>query len=715
MIKFEHLQKSYRDKVIFDNVNFQLTEVGRIYTIIGSSGSGKTTLLNIIFGLDLDYQGTYQLFEKDVATLSRKAWQHIRNHDLQIVFQDYKLTEKMTVEENLKNAGDFSQDEIKEVLTNLGIQELLKEKIWNLSGGQKQRVAIARAMLFHPKILLLDEPTSGLDDETTTSFLNYIEKLKNTGLTVLIISHNKAVAEKSDFVYRIEDKTLHLVNKRNSETITQTTESRGKSSEKKKLWRYTLTSLKANRVELSLMMVPMIVILALFILGFSFYYHLVIDSYEKMFSGLSDRVIMLDTQELKKEYLDANLEKGILSSLDGQRLYFSQSDVEHVKSISGIDDLVLTNGSQSSLVDMEGFEIDLAYQVAHLPQVLKSEVGFLDQGTSIYFKFKGLTTPYSFIRDYNTLGIKLLVGDFPKDDSLDILIPDIYAKIYLEEDDVEKIVGQEISLQTFRYEKAEELVYRKYRVSGVYRTNYNLAFQSTYYFYLPWDKWNTMKEEDFDWNESFEADKIAHTGGSKETAIYLEKIFQSLESYQQAFGLGYPTMLVKVEKPQDVVSVSKELEAYFPKYRLMSQWSWKEGEYASIYQYERNKMLIIAVIIASTLGILITFLNKSYFKRRNRELAVLYSLGYSRRQLVQLILVENLLVFLTCLGLAYALDSATYQFYLRKTIYFSPLHNMYSNQVIYIIIALVFLITIISVVWNIQGVRISNLKKSLNE
>ena len=64
MIKFEHLQKSYRDKVIFDNVNFQLTEVGRIYTIIGSSGSGKTTLLNIIFGLDLDYQGTYQLFDR---------------------------------------------------------------------------------------------------------------------------------------------------------------------------------------------------------------------------------------------------------------------------------------------------------------------------------------------------------------------------------------------------------------------------------------------------------------------------------------------------------------------------------------------------------------------------------------------------------------------------------------------------------------------------
>ncbi|MGF3195476.1 ABC transporter permease [Facklamia sp. P13055] len=482
---------------------------------------------------------------------------------------------------------------------------------------------------------------------------------------------------------------------------------------KKKLGRYILSSMRANKFELLLLAVPIMLIFSLFILGFSFYYSTVVGTYNRMFSGVSDTLIMIDTQELKNDVTVKNREKNISSSLDGQRIYFSQADYEHVRQIKGVEAVALTSGRQMALSDKDGYEIDLTYEVEELPDILKKDIGFLSQDTKLTFKFLGLSSPKAFAKDYNTQNITLLTGEFPQDQSLEVILPDIFAQIYFGSDDFDQFIGRSVNLSTFKYGEATNLVERSYQVSGIYRSNYQDTLQPSYAIYLGWDGQGILDEET-DFAQMYEEDKSAYIGSSNENEVYLSNIFETLDSYKTAVGLGYTTLLVKAQSPKDVETISQNLEQLFPKYRLTSQLSWKTGEYAKIYQYESRKMLSIACIISLTLGLVITFLNKGYFRKRNRELAVLYSLGYSRGQLAWLILCENLIVFLTCLGLAYGLDRLIYNFYLRRIPYFSGLSVMFTPQVIRLITLLILLITLISVSWNMRGVKLGNLKKSLN-
>lgn len=713
MIKLSNINKKYGKREIFHQLDFTIEQSGLIYTVIGASGSGKTTLLNIIFGLDFDYEGDYYLFERNVRELKQKDWQTIRNRDLQLVFQDYKLTEGLSVLDNLKNAGDFDDAAITDVLIKLDILEFTDQRVAELSGGQKQRVAIARAMLFRPKILLLDEPTSGLDTETTEKLLEYLTAIKDAGVTVLIISHDRLIIDYSDIVLEIEEKTLK---KRREAGKTETERPLFRQPteiKKKKLGRYILSAMRANKFELLLLAVPIMLIFSLFILGFSFYYSTVVGTYNRMFSGVSDTLIMIDTQELKNDVTVKNREKNISSSLDGQRIYFSQADYEHVRQIKGVEAVALTLGRQMALSDKDGYEIDLTYEVEELPDILKKDIGFLSQDTKLTFKFLGLSSPKAFAKDYNTQNITLLTGEFPQNQSLEVILPDIFAQIYFGSDDFDQFIGRSVNLSTFKYGESTNLVERSYQVSGIYRSNYQDTLQPSYAIYLGWDGQGILDEET-DFVQMYAEDKVAYIGSSKENAVYLSNIFETLDSYKTAVGLGYTTLLVKVQSPKDVETISQNLEQLFPKYRLTSQLSWKTGEYAKIYQYESKKMLSIACIISLTLGLVITFLNKGYFRKRNRELAVLYSLGYSRGQLAWLILCENLIVFFTCLGLAYGLDRLIYKFYLWRIPYFSGLSVMFTPQVIRLITLLILLITLISVIWNMRGVKLGNLKKSLN-
>ncbi|HEL0521855.1 TPA: ATP-binding cassette domain-containing protein [Streptococcus equi subsp. zooepidemicus] len=713
MIKLSNVNKKYGKREIFHQLDFTIEQSGLIYTVIGASGSGKTTLSNIIFGLDFDYEGDYYLFERNVRELKQKDWQTIRNRDLQLVFQDYKLTEGLSVLDNLKNAGDFDDAAITDVLIKLDILEFTDQRVAELSGGQKQRVAIARAMLFRPKILLLDEPTSGLDTETTEKLLEYLTAIKDAGVTVLIISHDRLIIDYSDIVLEIEEKTLK---KRREAGKTETERPLFRQPteiKKKKLGRYILSAMRANKFELLLLAVPIMLIFSLFILGFSFYYSAVVGTYNRMFSGVSDTLIMIDTQELKNDVTVKNREKNISSSLDGQRIYFSQADYEHVRQIKGVEAVALTLGRQMALLDKDGYEIDLTYEVEELPDILKKDIGFLSQDTKLTFKFLGLSSPKAFAKDYNTQNITLLTGEFPQNQSLEVILPDIFAQIYFGSDDFDQFIGRSVNLSTFKYGESTNLVERSYQVSGIYRSNYQDTLQPSYAIYLGWDGQGILDEET-DFVQMYAEDKVAYIGSSKENAVYLSNIFETLDSYKTAVGLGYTTLLVKVQSPKDVETISQNLEQLFPKYRLTSQLSWKTGEYAKIYQYESKKMLSIACIISLTLGLVITFLNKGYFRKRNRELAVLYSLGYSRGQLAWLILCENLIVFLTCLGLAYGLDRLIYKFYLWRIPYFSGLSVMFTPQVIRLITLLILLITLISVIWNMRGVKLGNLKKSLN-
>jgi ABC-type lipoprotein export system ATPase subunit len=214
MIRFHNVTKRYKvrkqTKLILDSASLKISDSNKIYAITGKSGSGKSTIFNILFGLDTDYQGSFQIFGKDARKLKQKDWHHLRNQELAIMFQDFKLFEKLTVYDNLMLVGNVSVERIQAALDNLDISEVLHQKVYDLSGGQKQRVALARAIIKQPKILLLDEPTGNLDQAATQEFLNYLVKLRDSGLCIVVITHDKDVAALADVQYDLQDKKLIL-------------------------------------------------------------------------------------------------------------------------------------------------------------------------------------------------------------------------------------------------------------------------------------------------------------------------------------------------------------------------------------------------------------------------------------------------------------------------------------------------------------------------
>ena len=190
-----------------DNVNFSLDK-GKICVILGPSGSGKSTLLNMLGGLDSLDSGYIEVDGRRISGLSKKALTEYRKKSIGFVFQFYNLIPDLTVEENVQVVEETAQNplSIDEILKALDIEKYRYRFPKELSGGQQQRVAIARAMVKNPDLLLCDELTGALDTKSSRMVLKFIEQLnREYKTTILIITHNEAIAELADTVVRIKD------------------------------------------------------------------------------------------------------------------------------------------------------------------------------------------------------------------------------------------------------------------------------------------------------------------------------------------------------------------------------------------------------------------------------------------------------------------------------------------------------------------------------
>lgn len=195
-----------------NDVSFTVKE-GEFLSIIGDSGSGKSTLLNIIATIEKPDKGQIVIDGNNIEKLSLKKANDFRRKYLGFIFQDFKLIESMNVKENiavpllLKNEKPNTiNQKIDNILKKLNIEYLKDKNSYEISGGEKQRVACARALIGSPKIILADEPTGALDSNSAENLMNLIKDInKKFNTTVLLVTHDKNVAEYGDRIITIKD------------------------------------------------------------------------------------------------------------------------------------------------------------------------------------------------------------------------------------------------------------------------------------------------------------------------------------------------------------------------------------------------------------------------------------------------------------------------------------------------------------------------------
>ena len=188
-------------------------QAGEMVGIIGPSGSGKSTLLGLIGGLDKPTQGTVEIDGVDISKMSEDKLTEIRNEKIGFIFQFFNLIPTLTALENVALPVQFArkakfnaEKRGRELLTLLGMKDRFHHRPSQLSGGQQQRVAIARALANNPPLLLADEPTGNLDTESGELVLQALEKIRSdTGTTVVIVTHDPAIAKRADRILRLID------------------------------------------------------------------------------------------------------------------------------------------------------------------------------------------------------------------------------------------------------------------------------------------------------------------------------------------------------------------------------------------------------------------------------------------------------------------------------------------------------------------------------
>ena len=215
MISISNVTKHYLmgDVLVkaLDGISFDIAE-GEFVAIVGPSGSGKSTLMNILGCLDIVTDGVYKLNQKMIKEYDENDLAEIRNTSIGFVFQQFNLLPSFSALENVMIPLTYArihrkerENKAKALLTQVGLGDRMFHKPTELSGGQQQRVSIARALANDPNIILADEPTGALDSKTGQEVLALLTQLNKQGKTIIIITHDMAIAQYAKRIIRLKD------------------------------------------------------------------------------------------------------------------------------------------------------------------------------------------------------------------------------------------------------------------------------------------------------------------------------------------------------------------------------------------------------------------------------------------------------------------------------------------------------------------------------
>lgn len=717
MIDLKNLTRKYGNKVVLDSLSYTFHDQAMLYSIIGQSGCGKTTLFNILFGLDQEYQGEYLFCDKEAKKLSVNEWDFIRDDIMHIVFQDFKLLETLTVLENLMivdgnmKRNNKRDDYYLSLLEKVNLQSCAKQKVNELSGGEKQRLAIARAIVKKPKVLLLDEPTGNLDDTHTTQFMQYIKQINHEGIMVIIITHDHRVIPASDIVLRLEAGKLVEESKNGNKDKQLSEESNLFLHITKKSFNtflYTLKAIKSRLLDIFVLNLPISIIFMIAAIVFSFLTINMDGQLSTFFSGLSKQAIILNSNQYNKAYIKEKGEKGNALLDDGTRLAFSNEDLQMASEIIGVKEASLFDSTITSLTDRYNNKSMYRLKKEEVVDVVRHSASYASAPDNISFGFQSSSVPYKYVNYYNENNLKVIVGDFPGDDTDEILIPDIMAYQF-GNGSYSNVIDQEITLSVLN--KSSEIIEYTYQVAGIYDTKFVEKIHEEYPIFVSYKDPSNLETKLT--QETYLNYKNIDIDANSTIKNYHNPIYETYESYVKAVGTDLPDMIIIMESDADVAVITKELNNLFPNLFPMSQYELETGDYAQTY--ERIQLLIYTAFIAFTfiLGIIIVFINKNAIKVRNKELAILYSLGHTRTNIFKIIVYESMITIAFDVLFAYTILYLSYLLYFKSSSSFLLFSYTFKIEQIITMIACFILMNLISVFVSLHGVNKTRLKKNL--
>ncbi|KMT23194.1 ABC transporter ATP-binding protein [Clostridium cylindrosporum] len=218
-IEFSNVKKTYKMGEVkinaLDGVDFSINK-GEFVVVAGASGAGKSTILNILGGMDMPTSGRVFVDSKDISSYNQRSLTAYRRHEIGFVFQFYNLVQNLTAIENIELATQICKNPFnpEEILEAVGLKSRRDNFPSQLSGGEQQRIAIARALAKNPKLLLCDEPTGALDYNTGKSILKLLQDTnRKIGMTVVVITHNMALAPMGDKIITVRNGKIHNIEK----------------------------------------------------------------------------------------------------------------------------------------------------------------------------------------------------------------------------------------------------------------------------------------------------------------------------------------------------------------------------------------------------------------------------------------------------------------------------------------------------------------------
>lgn len=707
MIVIKDVSKKYKQEQIYNNLNLELGSNCGIITLWGLSGSGKTTLINLIMGYESCDSGAITI--DGISNLDINAQKQIA-----LVKQDLGLFENISLRANLQIVS--SDNKLIDMwLSVFELNDHQSKLVKNLSGGQQKRVAIIRALLKKPKVLICDEPTNGLDQENYHILMTAIEKIQNDGVLVIIATHDSRVFNVSTTRLIIENNniTVDKVVTVDNNTKKHYDQNQNDDISLFKTFKSILKNQKRKYInKLSVITIVSFLFLLIYFIFFSAY-----TEYKNIyFDGISDSAIVLDLNKVKQPYFEDDQLGDI--NYTPERLGWSKQDVEDVKAIDGVEDVVVGNENTNFIADQAGNSYTHSFKTDDYKQLFSNSVALTSAPATITLSLNSVSIPSSVFAVYqggNTRGLDIVYGQFPDDGTNQILIPDFVGIYVMNENSLaslDEVIDTNLALSVVDENGNNKTV--NYPIAGIYSTDSNKTIDTEYTIYESYHEEDLGKRAIAFTNDVYDQSKQMYESQSEEYQDYFKETYSSKEAFAKANGYYMPQLFITID-PSKVESITIELESLYPNLVIISQYSYKTdaNDIGSVYQQMQWIRVGFIIGIGITFGLIIYMIQKGYYLSKRKDYALLYSLNYSKLSIFKLMIFEHLLdivcVFVVSYILLWMLHFIPVQLF-AKVMYFSltPLS---------MITFIIFLIVVngLTILLNLGKLRMNKLNELLKD